>query len=72
MVGNKATPYCVAAHIIFVYGDRGDDIFMGLYLCYSIWMRWIYIDENIIGWIYVGRRVIGHNAESISATVQGE
>ena len=26
MVGDKATPYCVAAHIIFVYGERGDSI----------------------------------------------
>ena len=34
MVGDEATPYCVAAHIIFVYGDNGDGICIGLYLCY--------------------------------------
>ena len=62
MVGTKATPYCVAGHIIFVCGDRGDGIFMGLCLCYSIWMRWIYIDKG----------VNGHKAEPISATVKGE
>ena len=57
LVGDKATHYCAAASIIFVYGERGDDIFMGLYLCYSIWVRWIYIDN-------------GDKAEPISATVQ--